>query len=42
MYPDSHEFSTHLLVVIAGTADPHPEEPAVGNEEPNSQKVART
>ena len=41
-YPDYHEFSIHLVVVISGTANPHPEKPAVGNEGPNSQKVAGT
>lgn len=41
-YPDSHEFSIHLVVIVTGTANPHPQEPAVGNEGPNSHAIART
>lgn len=41
-YPDSHKSSIHLAIVVAGTANPHPQEPEVGNEGPNSQIIART
>lgn len=41
-YPDSHEFSIHLVVVVTGTANPHPQEPAVGNKGPDSHAIART
>lgn len=40
--PDPHELSIGLIVVVAGTSNPHPQEPAMGNEGPNSQTVART
>lgn len=41
-YPDSHELSIHLVVVVAGTANAHPQEAAVGNERPNSHAITRT
>lgn len=41
-YPDSHELSVHLVIVVAGTADPHPQESTMGNEGSNSQTVGRT